>query len=261
MAILRAFRPLDMNHVLPKAANVTATDRIVIEGGDLTTTLTGDIEAGSFGVRGSVTGYSQTLGGALVFSASGIQGSARTIFSILATGDNDRFLAYTLASDDRLVGSSGSDHLAGMNGADTLLGGTGADSLFGGSSTDTLKGGWGADFLAGGLASDVLDGGAGSDRLLGGAGADTFVFRSAAEANGDRILDLGPTDRVNLAAIDADLTHAGNQAFHYLGTSGFSGHAGELALRGGWLVADLDGNGSADFRVHVGDLHAHNLIL
>ncbi|MFT3975234.1 MAG: hypothetical protein QM699_17885 [Amaricoccus sp.] len=87
------------------------------------------------------------------------------------------------------------------------------------------------------------------------------MFRSAAEADGDRILDLGAGDRVNLAAIDADLTRAGNQAFHDLGAFGFSGHAGELTLRAGWLAGDLDGDGAADFRVHTGDIAAHTLIL
>ncbi|MFT3975233.1 MAG: hypothetical protein QM699_17880 [Amaricoccus sp.] len=143
MAVLRAFRPLDMDHVLPDAAPVTATGRIVIDGGDLVTTLTGTIGDGRFGVHGTVTALAQTLAGAAVFEITGVERSARTILSIVATGDNDRLLAYTLSGDDRLVGSDGADHLAAMGGADTLLGGAGSDSLMGGSDNDTLSGGWG----------------------------------------------------------------------------------------------------------------------
>lgn len=113
---------------------------------------------------------------------------------------------------------------------EAAIGGGGNDRLTGNQAANTLRGGGGADVLDGQGGADRLDGGAGADRLLGaggtdvlvgGAGADVFRFRSTAESAcraGDRLAGFdgaGRTagDRIDLAAIDADVTRAGNQAF------------------------------------------------
>jgi hypothetical protein len=126
--------------------------------------------------------------------------------------------------------------------------------LFGGAGNDTLKGGAGADLIVGG---------GGQDSLTGGAGADIFQFRASSDstsANRDSVVDFKPgTDLIDLHLIDADSFAAGDQAFHWIGSNGFSGQgaasAGELRAflgEGGWFVeGDTNGDGSADFVLSV----------
>jgi VCBS repeat-containing protein len=147
-----------------------------------------------------------------------------------------------------------------------LTGNAFAQTLRGNGDANILDGGGGADFLSGGAGNDRLIGGAGNDRLEGGAGADTFVFAaqgdssiSALRSDGakfmpDLILDFASgQDKIDLAAIDAVAGTAGNDAFTFLGTAAFTGHAGELRYQvsGGYahIFADLDGNGLADMEI------------
>lgn len=156
---------------------------------------------------------------------------------------------------DLLQGGAGADRLSGGAGADTLSGDAGADSLLGGAGNDRLTGGAGADVLTGGAGADTLSGGAGADRLTGGAGGDTFVFANAAAARGDTITDFRAAqgDVIDLSALDADAGLAGHQALEFLGRGAFTGAGGELRLLSGkgfvQLVADLDGDRQADFRI------------
>jgi hypothetical protein len=67
----------------------------------------------------------------------------------------------------------------------------------------------------------------------------------------DRILDFTPgTDKVELDRIDANALVAGNQAFSWIGSSAFTGSAGQLRAYeqgGSWFVeGDVNGDGSAD---------------
>jgi Ca2+-binding RTX toxin-like protein len=96
------------------------------------------------------------------------------------------------------------------------------DGFTGGSLWETIYG------YAG---DDRIDGGAGSDWLHGGTGNDTFVFTSTAHSSSaarDRIADLSAGDRIDLSAIDANLSLAGDQAFSRVGGA-FTG-AGQLRL-------------------------------
>jgi Ca2+-binding RTX toxin-like protein len=148
----------------------------------------------------------------------------------------------------------------------------------------TLDGGAGNDSIIGSSGADTLIGGLGTDVLTGGAGADRFVFKSAADSpvkHPDSILDFhhAEGDRVDLSAIDAQTGVAGNQAFHFIGTAAFTGHAGELHIavidRGfvgvdGHEVTqtivsgDVNGDGVADFAIDLGNagvLHASDFVL
>lgn len=264
MALLRAFTALDMSDLLPRSATITASDDIVVEAEDGRTVLSGQVTTGSSGVRGTIIALEQTHDDTPVFQVSGLHHSASALFSILGTGKDADFLSYAFSGADRILGSSGADTLIGARGADTISGGLGADNLLGGNGGDRLAGGWGADHLSGGLGADTLTGGEGRDLLRGGLGADTFDFRTAAEANGDHIVDLAATDRLDLSALDANPARAGDQAFRFLGDSHFTHHAGELATHGDWLSGDLDGDGTADFRLRIDghdDLSQNNLIL
>lgn len=157
---------------------------------------------------------------------------------------------------ENATGGSGADTIAGNARANVLKGGGAADKLAGSGGNDRIEGGGGNDTLAGGTGADVLRGGAGRDRMSGGAGADRFVFADrdfgAAADKADRITDFSHAqgDRIDLAAVDADLLTGGNQAFRFIGNESFGGHAGELrweSTEAGTLVSgDSDGDGQAD---------------
>jgi Ca2+-binding RTX toxin-like protein len=162
--------------------------------------------------------------------------------------------SFTLGANiERLVYIGTGDFAGtGNSGAESIVGGAGADTLRGMAGNDTLQGGDGADILVGGTGADVL---------TGGAGADIFRFEASSETGigsaADRIVDFSQfqQDLIDLSAIDADSTVAGDQAFSFIGTDGFaSGTRGQLRFehRGDgntWIQADLDGNQIADFEI------------
>jgi Ca2+-binding RTX toxin-like protein len=125
----------------------------------------------------------------------------------------------------------------------------------------SMFGGAGNDHLTGGAMGDTLYGGNGSDTLTGGAGADAFQYRSVSESvspNSDQILDFhNGADRIDLHFIDANEAAAGDQAFTFIGSTAFTGAAGELratfdAAHNSWdVVGDTNGDGAADFRIVV----------
>ena len=127
--------------------------------------------------------------------------------------------------DDVASGDAGDDIVYGENGNDTVSGGDGNDTVFGGAGRDTLNGNSGADRLTGGLGKDFLS---------GGDGADTFVFTALNEssyirANADHITDFQHgIDHIDVAAIDANVFKAGNQAFKFIGDHNFS-KAGQIS--------------------------------
>ena len=132
-----------------------------------------------------------------------------------------------------------------------------ADNINGNEAANWLTGGAGRDRIEGDGGADLIEGGTGADILSGGTGADTFRFASAAQAYGDRILDfVHGQDRIDLSTIDADLGHAGNQAFRFIGGQSFTGHAGDLSAAGLWLQGDLDGDRVADFVLRLNGGHA-----
>ena len=142
------------------------------------------------------------------------------------------------------------DGSAETDGQFRIVGGRGADALTGGAGADELRGGRGADTLAGG---------GGADELSGNEGADTFRYDDVSDSaigSADRIRDFAPgTDTIDLSGIDADTGAAGDQGFSWIGSSAFSGTAGELRAErvgGTWQVSgDVDGDGAADFLILV----------
>jgi hypothetical protein len=172
-----------------------------------------------------------------------------------------------MGGNDVLRGGGGPDRLSGGAGNDVLQGGPGHDVLLGGPGADTLVGGRGNDRLFGGPGADLLVGGPGRDVLSGGGGADVFRFTHPAEAGlgmgSDVITDFVPgIDTLDLAAMDADATRGGDQAFRFVGSEAFSGRAGELRVAGGIVAGDLDGDGQAEFEIDVGAaLQASDILL
>jgi Ca2+-binding RTX toxin-like protein len=115
---------------------------------------------------------------------------------------------------------------------ENILGWDFNDTLSGDAGPNTLAGGKGDDVLAGGKGNDRLIGGLGADTMNGGAGIDTFVYTDNRESRGNAIdLIVGfhsNSDRIDLSAIDANRSAAGDQAFALV--AALDGHAGQLAL-------------------------------
>ncbi len=145
-----------------------------------------------------------------------------------------------------------------MTMAPTDLNATGsslANVITGNSLGNTIQAGAGNDVVFGGNGNDVITGGVGADLLEGGLGADQFVFSTLSDSpttGMDRVLDfqLG-IDQLNLQAIDANTLVAGDQAFSYIGSAGFSFTPGELRFADWTLSGDVNGDGVADFAVKL----------
>ncbi|MCR6500386.1 putative Ig domain-containing protein [Shinella sp. CPCC 101442] len=141
---------------------------------------------------------------------------------------------------------------------------TGAARINGIGNTvaNTLVGNTGDNVLDGRAGDDTLTGGRGADDLYGGAGKDLFVFLTAADstvatAGRDTIFDFTKGDRMDLRPIDANLKLAADQAFTFIGTEKFHKKAGELrydkALSDTYIYGDTNGDGLADFAIHLDD--------
>jgi len=171
-----------------------------------------------------------------VFTSTSYKLSAN-VENLTITGTADLW-AYGNDIDNLLTGNDGSNKLYGLAGSDTLSGGNG---------------------------SDWLEGGAGQDHLTGGAGADSFVFRNgdfavATVAAADEITDFTHgEDHIRLNYVDANSLLTGDQAFAFMGTSAFDGHAGELRYEqisgNTYVEGDTNGDGIADFMIRVDGLH------
>lgn len=157
------------------------------------------------------------------------------------------------SGDDWAYGGAGDDRLFGDDGSDVLFGGDGNDDVDGGEGGDVIHGNAGDDRINGQDGADTIFGDAGADTLIGGGGQDVFRFDQIADSAAgapDQIVGFERgNDVVDISRIDADLTTAGDQAFHLVST--FTHHAGEaLLLSGrGWteLALDQNGDGAADF--------------
>lgn len=135
---------------------------------------------------------------------------------------------------------------------ETAIGGSGADRIIASDVASTLNGNAGDDVLIGGRGLDTLSGGSGADRFAFEAAQDTG--RTAKKA--DTILDFhhAEGDRIDLHAIDAILG-GGDDAFTFIGKAAFGDHAGELRFQvakgDAILLGDVNGDGVADFAIHV----------
>ena len=145
-----------------------------------------------------------------------------------------------------------------FEGFENVLGGKFADALAGDGAANRLIGHDGDDILTGRDGDDRLEGQRGADKLEGGGGADVFVYSDALDTTyyspgRDTILDFSSADgdRIDLSAMDADATMAGDQAFVFLGYALFTGRAGELRVNSGHVLGDLDGDAVADFAIAV----------
>lgn len=209
---------------------------------------------------------------------------AANIDNITYVGDysdsgTEQFVAIGNALNNVMIGSYGKDSLNGEGGDDILRGGDGGDSLWGSAGDDMLYGDAGRDFLAGDAGVDYLTGGAGDDYMLGndgwnpGPSKDYFIYLATTDSGvgegfRDHLNDFDILDILNLKAIDANTTIAGNQAFVFIGQGAFSGTAGELRYvkdgEGTHVFVDVNGDGVADMEILLAgsiDLTTSNFIL
>lgn len=172
--------------------------------------------------------------------------------------------------------SYGNDFRGGALG-DTLVGGDNWDTLIGNGGDDHLDGTFGADVIVGGDGNDViekffstsiynastLDGGLGADTIRASGSSDRIVYETLFDstvAAPDLIQSLADVARIDLLAIDADITQDGDQSFHL--APALSGEAGQLCLAcdaGADLTrvtGDVDGDGVADFMITIEGDHA-----
>ncbi|CTQ34811.1 hypothetical protein [Jannaschia rubra] len=171
----------------------------------------------------------------------------------------------TFSSIENLHGSAFNDDLRGDALANTLWGWDGNDALHGRDGADHLLGGKGNDSLWGGTGADRLVGEQGKDILYGGAGdgaRDVFVFSTVADSpvgtNRDVVYDfVSGIDDFEFAAIDANTSIAGDQAFVFSGTTA-QAHAIWFTASGADLVVRADNNGDkvADMEVMVANIGA-----
>ncbi|VVS97178.1 peroxidase family protein [Rhizobium sp. EC-SD404] len=184
--------------------------------------------------------------------------------------------------DDILTGAEGSDKLFGGAGDDLFLASVGdeADTYWGGEGIDTIDyaaltealtinlgnglnergsvttaagirdviysienaiGGGGNDTITASDAINVLD---------GGDGSDTFRFLSATSANGDTIMNFAPGDRIDISAIDANVSASGKQSFSMASGTTFTA-AGQITFE---HVTREDG----EFTIVRGNVDADN---
>lgn len=198
---------------------------------------------------GTVNSIVAVEDGKTVSSITGVSISVPKVIDLLVNGTTasaNAYIAQVLRGNDTVKGGAWGDIIKGFAGADKLYGGGGDDRLYGGSGNDKFLGGVGAD------------------RLYGGDGADTFYFNSIKHSgvsgyDRDTIYDFSRKqgDKINLSAIDANLGSSGNQAFKFIGTDKFDGHAGQLRYtkneQNTYVLGDVNGDGNSDFSIKFAD--------
>jgi Ca2+-binding RTX toxin-like protein len=239
------------------------------------------IDTVSYAEAGSAVSVSllsgKATGGAGTDQLLGFENLIGSDFNDSLTGDGGANVLVGGAGDDLLDGQAGvdtADYKSARVGVVADLGaGTATlglevdslvsiESLVGSKFADSLTGGLAANQIDGGGGSDLIIGGGGSDALTGGAGRDVFRYLGLTDSGGadlDLITDLGAKDRIDLAALDADIHTAGDQAFQQV--AAFTGAAGQLRLtydagaQQTMLAVDVDGDGQADFALRIAGEH------
>lgn len=271
-------------------------DNLVALGGD--DVITGNAGADAISAGEGADLVSGGEGRDMIFAGSGDDqvfggGQADIIYGdagadrIFGDGGNDMITAG--AGDDSVFGGDGDDLIVAEigDGNDVYFGdsadvGVGKDTLdisaatvgvtvnlgsgalANGSASSTQTGNdtlWGIENVNTGSGNDTITASSAVNVINGGAGSDTFKFLSASGANGDTIVGFEPGDRIDLSAIDADLSGAGDQAFTLV-TGAAATAAGQLAVTFGTgangdftlVEGNIDG-GAVDFTIQIEGHH------
>jgi len=214
---------------------LTATEALVLNGGDGVDTITGG--SGADTINGDA-------GDDVVDGAGGNDGATGTPATAKVQGG---------AGDDTVSGGAGNDDVFGDAGDDTVLGGSGNDNVDGGDGDDTLSGGDGTDTIDAGALNtcavgcwDWIDEGAAAN------GNDTFLA-TAGNATVDYSGRTNPvTVTIGAAANDGETDELDNvQATIYevIGGAGddtLTADAAGSALAGGPGADTLNGGAGTD---------------
>ncbi|MEY4751702.1 MAG: hypothetical protein RIQ60_3916 [Pseudomonadota bacterium] len=110
----------------------------------------------------------------------------------------------------------------------------------------------------------VVDTSSGIEQFTGGASSQLFVFAAASDGYVDLVSGQDGAvvyqqgDLIDLSQIDAIVGTSTDDAFTYLGSGDFTGEAGQLHFDAatGNLTGDVDGDGQANFQIHLAGLDA-----
>jgi len=185
---------------------------------------------------------------------------ASTTAQALGFYGNDTFLNF-----ENAVGGVGNDHFSGTNAANYMGGALGNDFLRGFGGNDRIQGGTGKDILIGDGGADLLYLGRFNPTVQFDLEADVAKYISISDStdeNMDEIFNFqniaaggGGYDKIDLSSIDANPRLAGNQAFQFVGSAGFSLPGGEVRLAqfdGATLVmVDNDGDSTAEMVILI----------
>ncbi len=215
----------------------------------------------------STYGFNSNAGAAYSITSN----AQMAVFTVWDAGGQDTFdfSGYSLAETINLNAESFSS-VGGLVNNVAIAQGTIIEVAIGGSGNDTLIANDFGCTLRGGAGNDTLIGGAGFDRLVGGIGVDTmnggggdyFVFavgdNSAASGQHDRINGfISGTNWIDISGIDAVAATGAQDLFRFIGTSAFSGSAGQLnysynsSLGVTVIQGDTNGDGIADFAIDL----------
>ena len=130
--------------------------------------------------------------------------------------------------------------------------GAGNDKITGNSSNNVINTDAGNDTIDGGNGNDTLIGGSGTDTMTDGGGNDIYRFLTISDSQVGAARDIltdftRGVDKIDLSAIDANTTIAGDQAFTFVGTGGIgSGGQFNYFISGSSLIvqAEIEGDGN-----------------
>jgi serralysin len=166
-------------------------------------------------------------------------------------------LAFGKGNVDTLVSI---ENITGTNFVDSIIGDNNANIIQAAAGDDRLDAEGGNDFLSASGGNDTLIGGAGVDKMFGGSGADKFVFELASDSLkglGNRDVITGfehGLDKLDLGQIDANAGTIGNNAFTFIGGSGFTAEGQVRAFfEGDHTVVALNttGTGGAESQIQL----------
>lgn len=185
---------------------------------------------------------------------------ASTTAQALGFYGNDTFLNF-----ENVVGGLGNDHFSGSNAANYLDGSGGNDFLRGFGGNDRIQGGTGQDILIGDGGADLMYLGQSADPFDHEADVAKYIRISDSTDEGmDEIFNfqniaaggVGGKDKIDLSSIDANPSLAGEQAFQFVGSAGFSLPGGEVRVAqfddATLVMVDNDGDSAAEmvFLIH-----------
>ena len=248
------------------------SEALAIGGGTINNRASGTIFSVQRGIQVDDSAEGDAPAATMITNAGFIQAGADWEAIKIVGTQNDKLTNSGTIIGDILMGG-GDDTVtlqAGSNikgeiqlgdGNDTLTAVEGKLNVDAGAGADTVKGGSAADTINGNAGADAIYGRGGIDKLTGGAAADTFFFAvgdtGSSIKTADTITDfsIAQHDVLDVHSFDANSGKKGNQDFTFIGDDAFHHKAGELRFEHvkseTYVYGDLNGDGKADFAIHL----------